>query len=273
MRRKRSARPADREPPLCSVRNVGIRTKILFNGMAEDQEFKEIAHSGGKVTFHISQRADGGCSYQVEFRGERAGPTVIFAVYALPQGIAVGTIQLGGIGQRWNDPPCPDCVPVFYASDNQGKFGHHCPNCRAYWRSNGSPSICPYCAARGNRHDFLSEAQRVYCRQYCEVLGAALRSGQTTVIDMDAVADAARKDVEKPPFYYAEETQQNRFTCSSCGEFNDILGRFAYCCVCGTRNDLQESETRQLQKFESAQMQVDRLRIVYGTPSLHLIHW
>lgn len=59
---------------------------------------------------------------------------------------------------------------------------------------------------------------------------------------MDAVADAAGKDTEKPPFYYAEEAQQKRFSCSACGEFNDILGRFCYCSTCGTRNDLHELE-------------------------------
>jgi hypothetical protein len=48
--------------------------------------------------------------------------------------------------------------------------------------------------------------------------------------------------VEKPPFYYAEQSQQKQFNCSACNEFNDILGRFAYCTVCGTRNDLSELE-------------------------------
>ncbi|MBI3477127.1 MAG: hypothetical protein HY010_15450 [Acidobacteria bacterium] len=60
------------------------------------------------------------------------------------------------------------------------------------------------------------------------------------VIDMDAVADAAGKDGEKPPFYYTEESQQNKFDCNACGAFNDILGKFGYCSRCGTRNDLQE---------------------------------
>jgi hypothetical protein len=60
------------------------------------------------------------------------------------------------------------------------------------------------------------------------------------VIDMDAVADAVGKDTKKPPFYYAEESQQNKFTCKACGGFNDILGTFGYCSSCGTRNDLQE---------------------------------
>jgi hypothetical protein len=65
--------------------------------------------------------------------------------------------------------------------------------------------------------------------------------GGQYIIDMDAVADAANASIpEKPPFYYAELSQQNRFTCDACGGFNDILGTFGYCTVCGTRNDLQE---------------------------------
>jgi hypothetical protein len=57
---------------------------------------------------------------------------------------------------------------------------------------------------------------------------------------MDAVADAAGSAAEKPPFYYAEQSQQNKFDCSACGSFNDILGVFGYCSRCRTRNDLQE---------------------------------
>lgn len=173
-------------------------------------------------------------------------PTVIFAVYTLLQGIPVASIQLGGIGQPWIGPPFPDCVPVFYGSDSQGKFGHHCPQCCGYWRSDGSPSVCPYCVMRGERHDFLSDAQRVYVQLYCKVLSDALRSGEDGehVVDMDAVADAAGKDIEKPPLYYAEESQQNKFRCGACGEFNDILGTFGYCSGCGTRNDLQEFEDK-----------------------------
>lgn len=59
-------------------------------------------------------------------------------------------------------------------------------------------------------------------------------------IDMDAVADAVGKEAEKPEFYYAEESQQKKFFCSACGEFNDILGNYGFCSGCGTRNDYDE---------------------------------
>ena len=57
---------------------------------------------------------------------------------------------------------------------------------------------------------------------------------------MDAVADAVGKEGERPPFYYSEERQQNLFTCDACGATNDVLGTYAYCSRCATRNDLRE---------------------------------
>jgi hypothetical protein len=69
------------------------------------------------------------------------------------------------------------------------------------------------------------------------------------VIDMDAVADAVGKEAEKPPFYYVEVSQQNKFVCNQCGSFNDILGRFGYCSRCVTRNNFQELETITVQKL------------------------
>jgi hypothetical protein len=59
---------------------------------------------------------------------------------------------------------------------------------------------------------------------------------------MNAVAEAVGKSHAKPAFYYAEERQQNLFKCAACGEVNDVLGTYAYCGSCGTRNDLQELE-------------------------------
>jgi hypothetical protein len=207
-------------------------------------EFEEIGHSGGRITFSITTDDTGQRSYQVTFSGSRPVPMVMIAVYALPQGVPVESIQLGGIGQPWNPPPFPGCFPVFIASDSQGKFGHNCPRCNGYWRSGPWPNLCPYCAAEASGYEFLSEAQLRYVRHYCEVLSDALdcEDDGEVVIDMDAVADAAGKEGEKPSFYVSEQSQQRKFTCGACGEFNDILGRFGYCSLCGTRNDLADFE-------------------------------
>lgn len=167
----------------------------------------------------------------------------MFAVWALPQGVAVSQSELGGIGQPVPGPPIPGCLQVFIGSDSEGKFGHQCPSCRGYWRSSVNVSFCPYCGQRvEDLVAFLTEAQQSYVAQYCakfnEFMSAQVE-GQY-VIDMDAVADAAGSSSPKPQFYYAEQTQQNRFTCNACGSFNDILGSYGYCSVCGTRNNLQE---------------------------------
>jgi hypothetical protein len=207
-------------------------------------EFEEIAHSGGKISFNIKTNDQGHTSYQIGWTSNRPVPTVIFAVYALPQGIPVEGIQLGGIGQKWNPPPIPGCFPVFISSDSEGKFGHHCPNCKGYWRSGPSPNLCPYCATVAPGYDFLSKAQRHYIRHYCKVLNNALSTVENgeVIINMDEVADAVGKESEKPAFYVSEQSQQRKFTCSACGEFNDILGRFGYCSRCGMRNDITDFE-------------------------------
>src|SRR5690242_19305335 len=137
--------------------------------MAHDKEFKEVGHSGGKITFIIVTDTDGTKKFQIRWEHQRIGPAALFAVYAL-QGTAVGGIELGGIGAPWNPRPHPNCVPVFIASDSEVMFGHRCYACVQYWRSDGSSTHCPYCLANGDKHMFLTAAQCRYIEQYCETL-------------------------------------------------------------------------------------------------------
>lgn len=167
----------------------------------------------------------------------------MIAVYALPQGVPVDSINMGGIGTPWNPPPFPGCYPVMIQSDSEGKFGHHCPGCDGYWRNGPWPNICPYCALIAEGYQFLSKAQLRFVRYYCDVLTQASEGDDGDVtIDMDAVADAVDQEGEKPAFYVSEQSQQRKFNCTACDEFNDILGRFGYCSLCGTRNDLADFE-------------------------------
>ncbi len=223
-------------------------------------EFNEIAHSGGKITFNIRTDAEGRRGYQIGIRSSRPVPMAMIAVYALPQGVPVDSIQMGGIGTPWNPPPFPGCYPVFIQSDSEGKFGHDCPSCDGYWRSGPWPHVCPYCATSAEGYQFLSKAQLRFLRRYCEALTEANESDQDhdVVIDMDAVADAAGNDGEKPAFYVSEQSQQCKFKCVACDEFNDILGRFGYCSLCGTRNDLAD--------FEGSVVPLIRERLNAGAP-------
>lgn len=212
-----------------------------------DEDFLEIGHSGGKITFSIKTDAEGRQGYQIGVASSSPVPVVMIGVYAIAQGIPVATIELGGIGAPWNPPPFPGCYPVMIQSDSRGQFGHNCPRCNGYWRSGPWPRVCPYCNLHAEGYQFLSKAQLRFVEHYCDVLMRALDhiNDGDVLIDMDEVADAAGKDAaDKPEFYVAEESQQHKFNCRVCEEFNDILGRFGYCSLCGTRNDLVEFEDK-----------------------------
>jgi hypothetical protein len=210
-------------------------------------EFQEIAHCGGQVTFRVHTDEKGRRTIQFGIRHSRPTAAAWFAMYALPEGIPVGMIEMRGMGQPWNPPPVQGCIPVFIASDSEARFGHRCGYCRGYWRSNGVPSrwpmTCPYCGNRNSTQNFLTQGQIQYVEEYCRRAADAYASADGEyLLDMDEVASVAGTDAPKPRFYYAEERQQNRFSCTACGAFNDILGRYAYCSTCGSHNGLSELE-------------------------------
>ena len=208
-----------------------------------DDDFREVAHCGGKVTFEISTDDGGVRRYSVGYSLTSVTPAAFLGVYALPQGIACGDIRLGGIGQPWNPPPFPECLPVFVQSDSHGRFGHRCPQCKRYFRSCAPalfPMSCCYCGVRGQSWQFLTAAQHKYVRHYMQRLIEGIHSEEqnlTVTIDMDAVCDAAV--VPKPEFYFPGQVQQTQFTCAACNGWNDIKGQYGYCAMCGTRNNAQ----------------------------------
>ncbi|WP_281993240.1 hypothetical protein [Sulfitobacter geojensis] len=210
------------------------------------EQFEEVAHSGGLIVFKIRTDDEDRTSYQVNLSAKSVIPGLggrklaIRAIYALQQGIPLGVVRMGGMGGDFSDRPHPSCFPVFIGSDSEGMFGHQCPRCNMYWRSDEA-RLCPYCGFEGPGHLFLTDAQARYVEEYCHTLSTALEKVKNgdIKIDMDAVASAACTDSEKPKFYYAEETQQHQFRCDKCGCFNDVLGRVCYCSGCGTRNDLE----------------------------------
>jgi hypothetical protein len=217
------------------------------------EDFKEISHTGGQLIFNVVTDANGARSFDVTWTHCRPVMSALLTLWALPQGIPVAFLPMGGVGAPWPAPPVPGSVPVFMGSDSEGKFGMQCPNCNGYWRADAGASICSYCGAQSDGINILTEAQRNYVSQYCMRLRQALadHNDGEHIIDMDAVADAVGKESEKPPFYYAEESQQTKFTCEACGGFNDILGNFGYCSICGTRSDLAELTTRIIPKIRA----------------------
>lgn len=139
----------------CSLGVVPLKRQHRMEKQ-DGKEFEEVGHCGGQVTFIVRTNSAGSRSFQVKWSGARNNKMATFAVYAIPQGVAVGSIDIGGIGQPWNPPPIPNCYPVFVSSDSEGRFGHQCPSCNGYWRSEGGVSICPYCGTRADRHMLLT---------------------------------------------------------------------------------------------------------------------
>ncbi|PPU04877.1 hypothetical protein XacyCFBP2565_22180 [Xanthomonas arboricola pv. corylina] len=217
-------------------------------------EFQEIAHSGGKLVVRVRTNDSGGKSYQLHWSSSRPNPSTLIQLFALPQGIPLEPISAVGIGVPIPAPSVLGAYMVMVASDSTGKFGHHCPVCREYWRSEPWPWTCPYCRVEVPSLDFLSDAQRAYVDQFCRALMNALDADNDCdiEIDMDKVADAVGSSTPKPAFYVSEQSQQHQFRCVACGTFNDILGTYGYCSGCGTRNDLAVFEKETVPEIRKA---------------------
>ncbi|TCR70505.1 hypothetical protein [Bosea sp. BK604] len=207
-------------------------------------EFQEIGHCGGRFILRIQTGEDGMKQSFWQFVFTRPVPAEMVTYWVLlTAGLAVAPGRLGGDA---DPPPMGGCTLVMIASDSEGRFGHTCQACRGYWRSGALPNLCPYCRHQDGPQFFLSDAQRKYVRRYCELI---VKLGEDNLdrefqIDFDEIADAVGREGEKPAFYVSETSQQNKFTCDACGEFNDVLGQFAYCSCCGTRNDLDAFRQR-----------------------------
>jgi len=86
-------------------------------------------------------------------------------------------------------------------------------------------------------------------------------------IDLDAAADATEGNVEPPKAFYGETSMQTQFICDECRTWNDVLGRFAYCCACGTRSELQDLEKKVgaiRERINREQEWADRVRDLVG---------
>jgi len=222
--------------------------RCTLERMEYGPEFQEIAHCGGKFIVTTAQMPNGQRGVQLGVEHSRPLPAAFFMVWAvLPGGIPMSRALT-------KETPC---LPVFIGSDTHGLFGHRCPACQEYWRSQTVPDAwditCPYCGTSGQTFEFLTAEQVRFVRAVCELAMAAYAADEVGrhVIDMDPVIDqVATKPTERPRFYYTEQSQQNRYTCDACGAEDDVLGRYGYCSSCGTRNDLQEL-TRDIKAIEA----------------------
>lgn len=207
-----------------------------------DDEFVLIPHCGGKVTFTF-ERSERGVQASASHVFESPFPASMFGVWALPNGKVVGTGATGWQGPGVPPPPSADAIEVQIASDRESMFGRHCHQCDKYFRTNSAPFLwrqtCPYCGTRAPTHIFTTPAQARYVRHYVGKLFEGVNTDASEItIDLDEISDAAAKGIEKPTFYYEGEKQQLKFKCESCKTYTDVLGHYAHCCCCGTKNNV-----------------------------------
>lgn len=209
------------------------------------REFEEIAHTGGEYAVEIKTETSGQRMVSVGYRHSRPTPASMFLLMALPQGIPFHVAPVGGLASPSRAPPAVrgvETVQVMIASDKHGLFGHACPRCGGYWRSDSTPArwpmCCPYCPFRSASHLFLTEGQKAFVNRFCEHYWETLEKpdGKYT-LNLDKIADEVMKGAKAPNFFYAETSQQQQWRCQSCGSHNDILGKFGSCSCCGARNN------------------------------------
>lgn len=107
-------------------------------------EFREIAHSGGKVTIQVRTVPDKGRYGMIRWENSRPNTAAFFSIYALFPGVPIATAVLGGLVTNAEMAPCspgapgpvPGSIHVTIGSDSEGLFGRLCPSCDGYWRSN-----------------------------------------------------------------------------------------------------------------------------------------
>jgi DNA-directed RNA polymerase subunit RPC12/RpoP len=214
--------PIEREP--CYRTNCST-TKSM-------KEFEEIGHSGGKITLIFSEPAE--VALQISSRG--------FARW-----MQIGVSLDGKRLQHWplqgmnTQPPEPESpmVATFLASDKEGFFGHTCPKCNSYFRTDKTSEFvrCPYCAHRNLKVSFITKNQRLFLDKIRQSYVDAFKSKQNVTIELDNLVDEL--PANRPEWFYKENRQQNCYKCSICETRFDILGEYAGCPNCGKRNSLQ----------------------------------
>lgn len=89
----------------------------------------------------------------------------------------------------------------------------------------------PVLGLRDGAHQFLTPGQRRFVEALCLLTEHAIQSGKNGELglDMDMTADAIKENVEPPPVYYTEQSQQNHYKCETYAGRDDILGTYGYC--------------------------------------------
>lgn len=202
-------------------------------------EFEEIGHPGGTVAVHVEE-GEGGLSYSIEFSNSNPYGFRLISLYALPQGVPVERMSVGGLNNPFPPPKVPGSYLIHLSSDREGMFGRTCGFCRKYWRSSDGPRVgsgfCAYCG-RQPVSLALTTRQQLYVQGVCALISHGIERGPGSYRwDLDELS-TAHADPASQSFYLAEERQQRHRLCLACGTSQDVLGGASYCCACGTRDD------------------------------------
>lgn len=210
-----------------------------FSGAVMKTEFEEIGHAGGTVTVHVEEREER-LSYSLEFSNSNPYGFKLISLYALPQGVPVERMTVGGLNNPFPPPKVPGSYLIHLSSDREGMFGRTCAFCNRYWRSSDGPHVgAGYCAYCGRQPVSLAltSRQRVYVQSVCALITHGIEHGPGFYRwDLNELS-ATPADAASQSFYLAEERQQRHRLCLACGVGQDVLGGASYCCACGTRDD------------------------------------
>lgn len=189
-------------------------------------EFEEIPHSGGSITFSNGQS---------KYENRNPFPMILYEIVVSFNGII---LSRGNFGRH----PVPEpAVTVMIASDKEGLFGYSCPRCEKYFRANHhipETIVCPYCLYIANALKFLTMNQKQYIDLYVKSSIEHFYTGKEIKIDFDELVSKLDNNLIKLHSY--EQRQQMFVECKTCKIKIDIIGIYASCPGCGSRNNLHQ---------------------------------
>jgi len=170
-----------------------------------------------------------------------------------PRVCPLSSIQLGGIGQPWNPSPLPGCFPVFIASDSPGQAWPPLSELRRIL-AQVAPGLTSALIAQSKLPVFNSfGSPTALCAPilWSPEPGARFKQDGEVVIDMDAVADARGQGRRKASLLCLRAKPAAQIHLQDLPGFKRYLGRFGYCSLCGTRNDLADFEKQTVPTIRS----------------------
>lgn len=214
------------------------------------EEFQEIAHTGGKITFvHHPEK---GMAIQIQHSNPWAFS--MHQVCVSFEGEILDFVPPGGVGSIIPHPQ--PSILAFVISDREGFYGRQCPECNTYFRSNflTSKTTCAYCGKKNRGIEFLTKNQLQFIQLFCNGFIEANKTCTTIEVDLDDLIEDL--DENRPRWVYTEERQQSKHTCPSCRCIYDILGDYGICPCCGVSN-FKSVVVKKFAEFEQQFTDVD----------------